>query len=103
MFSLTPKPTFRWPVQLTVPGESQAVSVDFLFAHKTRDELNDWLKRVYTQRDAESLAEIVRGWEGVDEPFSREALDKLVARFPAASAEIVTAYSNGLATSRAKN
>ena len=34
MFKLTPAPTFSAPVSLTVPGQTEAATLDMVFQHK---------------------------------------------------------------------
>lgn len=105
MFSLEPKPVFWSSVRLTVPGEPEPGLLELQFAHKPTDELRRWLDTARDRNigDAETLAEVVRDWRGVDSPFSPQALEVLLRNYPAAAAEIFEQYLRALTESRAKN
>ena len=56
MFNLTPAPTFRAPVPLSVPGSAQPLEVVFVFRHKTRSAMEKWLTRFVAGPSAECWA-----------------------------------------------
>ena len=103
LFTVTPRPTFRAPVKLTVPGEETPAEIDVTFAHLPREAFRAWLERAWKQHDLETMREIVRDWSGVDEPYSEANLQLLLDNYPAASQELLEAYCKALTESRAKN
>lgn len=105
-FILQPKPTFKSEVSIPVPGGKEG-TIKFEFKHKGRKELRVFIeslgKEDAQRDDAEALMDIVAGWEGVDEKFSKEALETLVDAYPGAASAIFTAYHRALLEGRAKN
>lgn len=91
--------TFKAPVQLTPFGaEPETVAIEYAYmpVSKTIDLTKE-------KTIAEVLAEIVRGWEGIDAPFSQEALAELTDHNPAIGLELFQGFFTALSGARAKN
>lgn len=106
MFSINPNPTFAAEVAIPVAGGGTE-KLNLLFKHKRRDDVREFFARASEGADGESdadvLLEIVEGWEDVDAPFSREALDQLVQNYPAAPRAIFDTYLAELTGQRRGN
>lgn len=102
---LQPAPTFRAKVGIPVPGQDKPEEIVCIFAHMTRDEFRDFAApEVASKRtDAESLARIMRGWEGVDAEFSADALALLCQQYHGAAYAISTAFVAELTKARLGN
>ena len=107
---LVPATTFLATVFLTVPGEPKRVPLTFVFAHKTRADLNQWVLNTDKRPDPEFLGDVVRDWKvgPVDEhgkpvPFSAEAFAALLNAYPAAGDEIYNGYMAAYREAQAGN
>lgn len=109
MFKLCASPTFAAKAGITIPGEDKLAEISIVWRHKTRDQINDWIKRSATANDIDTLSEVIEGWSGVVDtqgtvvPYSRAALAELLQTFPAAGMDLFRAYLRELSASRAKN
>jgi len=82
-FSLDAPATFPAVVDIPRPGMEPA-PLRLVFRHMTGEQLNAWLAgSKEAKSDAEWLAGIVDGWEGVNAEFSVDALAKLVNNYHA--------------------
>jgi len=108
MFKINPNPTFPATVKITVPG-GQPTPIEFVFKHKTRAGLAEWMQHMEGKADADLVGEYIAGWSGVFDdagepvPFSVDAVLKVCNGFPAAALEIYAGYIKALTESRAKN
>ena len=105
MFVLQPKPTFKAEVSIpTVEGEGK---ITFIFKHKGRKALKEFFDMLTSESaerdDVDSLIELVDGWSGVDEKFSKEALATLLDNYPGSAMAIFSAYNGALLEGRQKN
>jgi hypothetical protein len=108
MFKLTPNPTFKAPVPLSVPGMEKPLSVPMEFRHKTQAELTAWMAGAPGRSDPDVLGDILVGWEiagddGQPLPYSHTHLATLLENYPAAKGEIFNAYLGELTRAKAKN
>lgn len=103
MFKLTPDPTFRASVAITVPGEEQPETIAVDFKHLPKSALRDYFASLDGKSDADALGAIIAGWSGVDTDYSAEALALLLDNYPAAAAEMFEAYRRELLDARRKN
>lgn len=123
MIRLTPNPTFEFPAQINVAGESVPIGLEFRALNRQRltslliltriVERNRivrgiefiklcWrVKRIATVVDM--LDEIIVKWDGVSELYSRANLRLLLQEYPGAHVSIYTAYLQGLNEARRKN
>ena len=125
MIVLNPRATIAAPVQVTVAGSSDPAQAQFRFrvlenTHylrllvamgfgkagwlerlKARLALCWQLRRLITLPDL--LAEVIEGWDGFDQPYSREALEQLLRTFPGVGLNILLAYVEHRQEARIKN
>lgn len=89
--SLTPAPTFRYPVD--VPTPSGPRRVNFEFKHRTRDALAEFgASLIERERQVEEiLGEVLVGWDLADE-FNPDNITRLCAAYPAAGGAILDTY-----------
>lgn len=102
MLKISPSPTFTAPVRIHVPG-GEDVSVQFVFAHKGRAALQEYMDRARSVPDLDALSEIVTGWSGVDAEFSRDNLGALLDSYPSAAVAILEGYITEIGRAAAKN
>lgn len=102
---LQPNPTFRAKVGIPVPGQEKPEEIVCVFAHMTRDEFAAFAspEAAVGRTDAESLARIMRGWDGVDAEFSADALALLCQQYHGAAYAISTAFVAELTKARLGN
>lgn len=102
---LIPSPTFRAKVGIPVPGQETLEYITCEFKHMTRDAFRVFSERV-TAGDVgelESLMEMLVGWEGVDMPFSRDAVASLIQAYHGAAYVIAQDYARELTAARMGN
>lgn len=108
MFALQPKPTFKYDVVIPIVGGLEG-KIKFEFRHKGRNDLKAFFDSFTesegkpAREDIDAIDEIVAGWEGVDEKYSREALATLIDNYPRAASAILTAYSAAIFEEKQKN
>ena len=94
MFTINPTPTFK--LDVTIPSPTGGGKVGVIFKHKGRKALAEFVKSLTeegsTRTDLDGLLEIIVGWDGVQEPFSKEALESLLDNYPAAAKAIYDVY-----------
>lgn len=100
---LQPNPTFTATADISVPGQERPAKITVTFRHLSRNKLKDFFAGLEGKPDTESLAEIITGWDGVDEKFSPEALAEFLDNYPTAAAELYESFRKNLLESRAKN
>ena len=103
MFKITPKTTFTAAVELSVPGETKLAAITVEFRHLAKSAIREFFENLDGKSDAEALGAIIAGWEGVDTPYSPEALATLLDNYPAAAGELFGAFRRELLEARAKN
>ena len=102
MLTLAPAATFVATVRVHVPGGDD-VPVNFIFAHKGRAALKDFVERAQSSADLDAVAEIVAGWDGVEADYSRDALAALLDAYPSAAVSILEGYLAEIGRAAAKN
>ena len=107
---LVPATTFVATVMLTVPGEAKPAALTFVFAHKSKTQLQDWVRASAGRSDPDFLGEVVRGWkvgpvgeDGQPVPYSADALAALLDAYPAAGDEIYSGYMAAYREAKAGN
>lgn len=104
MLKILAAPTFRAKVSIPVAGgEPEKITV--VFKHLTRAKLEAFLQ---AGTDAgrgyeETLAEVIDSWEGVDAPYTRDALDTLCQQHHGAALALLKAYGEELSQARLGN
>lgn len=105
MFKLNPNPTFKVDVEIPVPGKEAAPKIEVEYRHFTRKEQvafqEEYTKEKFT--DTELLFRVIAGWSGVDVPFTKEALDVLLDKYPSASVALFNTFYNELSPAKQKN
>lgn len=108
-FKLVPNPTFKAPVQLSVPEMKGTAEVMFEFNYKNKDALDKWFAANQSKENGEALFGVVSGWSGVldkdgaEVEFNKSNLAELMKNYPRSGNEILIGYVNALTESRAKN
>lgn len=104
MLKLIPNPTFKAKVDIPTPG-GEAASVAFEFKHRSKEELDAFLAAEHwkTAGEVQTVMEFVVGWDGVDTPFSAEALDTMFKHYQKAAGAITTKYLAELGPARLGN
>lgn len=102
MLRLKPQPTFTAKVKIPDPA-GEPMEFTATFKHKTKTEFEDFKTRTAGKSDLETVAEVLIGWDGVDAPFSGEALQTLLDSYPGASFAISKAYGIALFEGRQGN
>jgi|UPI00039E6352 hypothetical protein len=95
-FKLKPDPTFKTKVQIHIPGQPKPGEIEFVFKHKTRDELRAFREEAKTKADEDVILDIADGWDVKDSAFCRDSLTELFANYSTAPASIVDAYMGEL-------
>lgn len=107
MLKITPDPTFKADVEITVPGQDKPGTIPLTFKYRGRDEFKEFMDGMKSEDGkgktvAEALPEFVEGW-GLKEKFTNENIKIFLNNYPAAYGEIFTKYSELLLVSRLKN
>ena len=106
MFALQPKPTFTKEVVLTVPGGGEG-KFKGVFQHKGKTELREFFASISNPEkprpDIDSVLEVLVGWEGVDQKFSKENVELMLENYFGAAIAILNAYSTGYFEAKEKN
>lgn len=104
MFQIQPNPTFD--LDVTIPTPQGDGKLKLTFKHKGRKDLQNFLNTLTDNADeekhAETLAELVTGWDGVDSKFTVEAFGKLLDNYPSATRAILDAYVKTLIDGKEK-
>jgi hypothetical protein len=109
MFRLIPNPTFKAPVQLSVPGEKKPIEITVEFRHKNATALKAWSDQAPNRTDVDNLVDVIASWSGVMGPegeqveFSPTAVATLLENYPAAKWELLAAYKSELTEAKRKN
>lgn len=99
---LQPDPTFKAKVEISVPGAA-AAKVEFTFKHRTRQEMDRFLKAVSDMKDdTEMILALASGWDLADD-FTEENVRTLCDCYIAAPAAIFDSYLQELSGNRRKN
>lgn len=98
---LNPSPTFKSSVGIPVAG-SDPVNVDLTFKHRTRDELDEFVKTRSEKSDTDSVLDMVEGWDLSDE-FNRESVDTLIQNYIGSPLAIYRTYIEELSGAKTKN
>ena len=91
--------TFKAPVKLTpFGGDAESVTIEFAYM-----PLSKAMEIAKEKTIGEMLAEIIKGWDGIEAPFTPDSLTELLDHNPAMGLELFNGFFAGLAESRAKN
>lgn len=102
--TLVPAATFDAPAEIHVPGRAEPVQVIVTWRHKGRKEFAAWFDSSKDRDDADALAEVIVCWGAqIDQPYSRENLERLLDAYPNSALDLLNAYRDGLRGGRRKN
>ena len=91
--------TFKAPVKLTpFGGDAESVTIEFAYMPVSKA-----MEIAKEKTIGEMLAEIIKGWDGIEAPFTPDSLTELLDHNPAMGLELFNGFFAGLAESRAKN
>jgi hypothetical protein len=91
--TLNANPTFKAKVEIPVAGSDELGQVEFVFKHRTRDELDKWMSE--SAEDLQKVMEMATGWD-LPEEFNETNVQMLLQNYFGAAAAIVTGYLNEL-------
>lgn len=100
-FALKANPTFAATVAFPVHG-GESVDVLLTFKHRTKAQLDEWIKSRVGRSDTESFMEMVVGWDLTDE-FIKENVELLLENHMGVSIASYRKYIDELVQARAKN
>jgi len=103
MFKLKANPTFKAKVE--IKGHGTAFSFVAEFKHRTKTELEKWgnAPETLAKGNTDYLMDFVVGWDGVDEKFSREAVEELCENYIHAAIVLRQRYFEELSGARLGN
>lgn len=87
---LNADPTFKAKVGIPVPGRD-AVSVEFTFKYRNRDELSAFIEELQSLKDPEAVQAIASAWE-LDDEFNAENVERLCRNYPGSASAIFDVY-----------
>lgn len=112
MLKLVPNPTFKGEVLFGLPDGGEA-KLKIEFKHMGRKVLTEWIAKFQPKEDGgtedkplsdeDAIRDIVVGWEGVDAPFSKDNLEKLVDGYPGFARAAINVYIPALLEGQRKN
>lgn len=98
---LVAEPTFKALVNIPVAG-CDAVPVMFVFKHRTKDELDEFIKTRADKPDVDSFLEMVAGWD-LEDKFTPENAALLLQNRIGTALATYKVYIDELIGARAKN
>jgi hypothetical protein len=101
-FKLEPNPTFWATVPVRLPG-GELSDLQLEFRHRSRTEMASLFDTVSGRTDEDVIADVISNWRDVSEPFSTEAVRKLVNNYPGIASQLVEAYVRELVQARRGN
>lgn len=99
--SIVAAPTFKAKVAIPVAG-AEPVEVEFTFKHRTKAGLQEFVESRAGKSDAETLLDMVTGWE-FEEELNESNAKTMLQNYIAAPVAIYQAYVNELVLAKAKN
>lgn len=100
-FKLVVSPTFKAKVGIPVAG-GDPVEVEFVFKHRTKTALDEFIKSRAEKSDAESFMAMVEGWE-LEDAFNAENIELLLQNYIGAALATYRVYIDQLVQARTKN
>lgn len=98
---LVANPTFKAPVDIPVPGEAPA-PVMFEFKHRTKADLEGFLKSAEDLTDEQAVAAIAIGWD-MGEAFTEKNVATFLQNYLGAARAIVETYLRELSQAKLGN
>ena len=98
---LIANPTFKFIVGIPVAGGEPA-PVEMIFKHRTKTELDEFIKTRADKTDAESFTDMVVGWD-LEDTFSAASVDTLLENYAGAGLATFRVYIDQLIQAKLKN
>lgn len=98
---LVANPTFLGKVGIPVAGADPAL-VEFTFKHRTKTALDEFIKSRADQSDADSVMDMVDGWD-LEDVFCKESVELLIENYIGAPLAIFDGYLDHLVRAKTKN
>lgn len=110
MFKITPSPTFKTTVSVTLPGDGSETG-EFVveFKYMTPTQLSDWADANGSRQIADVLFDVIIGWDGpVDADgkaveYTKDNLSQLLSSYYNCADQIFVAFRDGLRGAKTKN
>ena len=102
-FKINPNPTFWAKASISVPGQKDPSIIDVEYKHLNKDELKAYQDGLDEKEPITALSEIMVGWKGTDEDFSKDSLAKVLKNYPASGRQFYEAFISELYGAKAKN
>lgn len=99
--TLVANPTFTAKVGIPVAG-GEPVPVQFTFRHRTKKQIEEWMRTRADKSDADSFMDMVEGWD-LDDPFNRESVETLLENYAGAALATYRAYIDELLQAKLGN
>lgn len=99
--TLNPNPTFKAKVEICRPGLDPEM-VEFTFKHRTRAELDEFIKQAQDMSIEDQVMAVASDWELLD-PFNAENVKLLAQNYITAPMAIRDKYIGELIKAREKN
>lgn len=94
-------PTFSAKVGIPQAG-AEPVEMVFVFKHRTKAELQEFMASREGKPDAESFVSMVESWD-FDEPMTPENVETMLQNYIGAGLAVYVAYIGELTKAKAKN
>ena len=98
---LVAAPTFSHPVKIPMAGGAP-VPVTMEFKHRTKKELDEFIKSRAEKTDTETVLEMVSSWELEDE-YNKENVELLLENYIGAALAVYTTYIDQLVQAKLGN
>jgi hypothetical protein len=98
---LVANPIFRAKVGIPVAG-GEAVPVEFVFKHRTKTALEEWIKQRIDKSDPDSFMEMVEGWD-LEDAFNKENVTTLLENYIGTALATYRTYVDQLVQNKLKN
>ncbi len=102
-FKLQSNPTFKAKVGISIAGDSKPAEIEVEFKYLSKTAIKTYFDSLQGKTDADALDDIIVGWNGVDQPYSTEALATLIDNYPAAASDLFEAFRRELIEAKRKN
>lgn len=99
---LVANPTFKAKVAIPVAG-SAPVPVEFTFKHRTKAQLDEFIKSREKAADVDSFIEMVEAWDIEGEEYTKEAVETFLQNYIGAALATYRAYVDELVQAKVKN
>jgi hypothetical protein len=98
---LVANPTFIAKVGIPIAG-ADAADVVFTFTHRTKTQLDEFVRSRSEKADVDSVMEMTSGWD-LEDPFTRENVETLLENYIGAAIAIFRVYVDQLVKAKLGN